>query len=118
MCWPQTSAYRKVAMELTADKERMEAEVLVEFAQTDPVIRNVGYVNFLSRSKGRGRKRRKWLEVELFRYQLGWHLSHKFAFDEIADELIDEVMDADEFRHYVQQHCLPDKGCMKPSGIK
>lgn len=104
--------------ELLEYEARVEAEVLAELAQTDPVIRNVGYVNFVSRSKGKGRRRRNWTEVELFRYQTGWHLPHKFAFDIIADELIGETMDADEFKHYVQRHCLPDKGSMRPLGLR
>ena len=44
---------------------QIEAEVAKETLAQDPVYRRFRYVSFVSRSKGRGRRRRHWKEVEL-----------------------------------------------------
>ena len=59
----------------------------------DPVKRNFKYSAFTSKSKGirngKRRIRKRWKDVELVAYQgTGFHLWHRFPFDETATEAL------------------------------
>lgn len=66
-------------IELFEDDQRAWESILTkgiegELGQSDPVRKNCKYVVFLSFSKGRGRKRKHPVEVELVRYEGKCHL--------------------------------------------
>jgi hypothetical protein len=91
-----------------------------EFLQnTDRVVKNVGYKYFVSRSKGKNRRRKHWKEVELFRFQAGWHLQHKFHFDDVATELMGEAADGEKLLEHIRQYCprCHDAGSQAATGI-
>lgn len=108
----------------------IEAEVKKEWLKNEPIINDIGYVHFFSRSKGRRfiksknvwvrRPRTVWREIDLFRYcGGGWHIEKKFPFDEIVDEVTEGRADllppgplgvdggkyADDLVEYVKAHC-------------
>ena len=63
-------------------------EMEQECLQSDPVYRAITYVGFVSKSKGRGRKRRNWKEIKLLKYNGNFHLWHNFPFDVYASEIL------------------------------
>jgi len=74
---------------MTEDERRIYNECLREYSQNDPVHRDIRYVYFVSRSKGRGKKRREPVEVSLLSYRKGPFISwHKFPFDDRATECL------------------------------
>lgn len=92
-----------------------EAEALQEWRQDDVVVRNMGYVSFQSRSKGRGRARRP-VEVELYKYAGRSRTPRRFAFDEVAQELTGGRMGDEELQDYARRHCPPTGG--RSMGVK
>jgi hypothetical protein len=76
-------------------------EVEAEVRGNDPVLSKVGYVRFLSRSKGRGRKRRCPLTVELIKYLSTCHTPKRARLDEIAQAL--GVAGDDELMEYLRK---------------
>jgi hypothetical protein len=59
-----------------------------ETQQCDPVFERFKYISFFSRSKGRGRKRKVWEDVELISISAGHFQSfNKFPFDVYATEI-------------------------------
>ena len=88
---------------------------------SDPVYRNIGYRYFTSRSKGirngKQRIRRRWKEIELIRFQTGWHYSHRSHLDCVAQELTHEQMSDDELLWHIRDWCGPDGGIQQPSGL-
>lgn len=75
----------------------VDEEIRREVALEDRVRRMVRYNHFESRSKGRGRKRRRVTEVRLVSYANGaFHMWHKFPFDEYATEILGDVENAEE----------------------
>lgn len=76
---------------------RVEAEARAETDRNNPVRQSIRYVYFTSKSKGRGRKRKHWVEVELVSYRGGpFKLWHKFPFDVCATECFGDSIKADE----------------------
>jgi hypothetical protein len=67
----------------------VEAEVAEELRLQDPVRQRFRYVCFVSKSKGRGRKRRNWVEVELVSESNGkrWTSFDKVPWDCKATEV-------------------------------
>jgi hypothetical protein len=71
------------------------AEVNAEIDQNDPVVRNITYHRFVSRSKGirngKRRYRRGLKEVHLLSYHgRGFRQWHRFPFDVYATEIFKE----------------------------
>lgn len=101
--------------------EQLPPDALEEVLANDPVIRNIGYRAFVSKSKGRRngkqRVRRCWKEVELIRYQTGWHKPHRSRLDMVAAEVTRGLMDDDELYLYVRDWCGPAAGTQKPRGL-
>lgn len=79
-----------------------ELEVKKEFLNNDRINNLVSYHYFVSKSKGRGRKRRNLTEVHLVKYNVknndGFHLWEKFPFDVYASEILGYEADADDLR--------------------
>ena len=74
---------------MTEDERRVYEECCRDYNQNDPVHRDIRYVYFVSRSKGRGRKRREPVEVSLLSYRKGPFTSwNKFPFDDRATECL------------------------------
>tara|TARA_Y100000310_G_scaffold333905_2_gene412428 strand:+ start:2718 stop:2990 length:273 start_codon:yes stop_codon:yes gene_type:complete len=71
------------------DLEAMEEESRLN----DPVRAFLGRVYFVSKSKGRGRRRRHWEEVELVHNKVTgrYRLAHLFPFDLYASEVLPEA---------------------------
>ena len=74
-----------------------------ELELTDPiVIKGVQYVRFVSKSKGirngKRRMRKKWQEVRLIKYRLGFQLWHRFAFDIYATEILGQAFDGEDLK--------------------
>ncbi len=101
--------------------KQVEDEVNQEAQANDPVIRNVGYRYFTSKSKGirngKRRIRRHWKEVELIRYQTGWHQPHKVRLDCVTQELTKEQMSDDYLLWYIREHCNRNGGSQRPAGV-
>lgn len=82
----------------------LEAEIEAELKAQDPVHQRFKIVRFVSKSKGRGRRRRNPVEVELIHdmHNFGRYNSiSKFQFDGIATEVLPMIHKADveqEFR--------------------
>lgn len=108
--------------EAQCDYLQMLAEGETEFRGNDPVICNVGYRCFTSRSKGwhRGKKRyrRKWKEIELIRYQTGWHYPRLSQLDQVATELTGGLMSDNELLWFIRENCGATAGSTFPRGIK
>ncbi len=101
---------------IAEDQAKAHEETMAQFRGDDPVIRNVGYKCFVSRSKGRNRLRRRWKEIELIRYQTGWRYPHRAKLDEMASEL-SETMGDDELLWHISNYCGDKAGSMIPTGI-
>jgi len=101
--------------------EQVLAEAKEEALSSDPVYRNIGYRYFTSRSKGlrngKQRIRRRWKEIELIRYQTGWHYPHRSRLDCVAQELTHEQMSDDELLWHIRENCEPGSGSDSPRGI-
>lgn len=89
--------------ELLEYYERIEKEVKDEIMGEDPVLSRVGYTRFLSRSKGRGRKRRCPVVVELIKYLSTYRIPARARLDEIAQEL-GGVLSDDELLEYLREN--------------
>jgi len=74
---------------------QVEEEVLEEFLANDRIYQAVTLHSFVSKSKGRNRKRRNWKEVNLIKYNNGFHLEKNFPFDECATEILGDIEDAE-----------------------
>lgn len=76
------------------EAERQDLEQgLQEYLSTDKLACSITYVAFLSYSKGRNRKRRYPKEIELIRYDNGYHYPHNFRWDDIATEVMPRGLD-------------------------
>lgn len=74
------------------------------------ILNNLGYTHFLSRSAGRGRKRKSPVEVELYRLcGGGWHIEKHTKFDvmtEIMDgAMLQSVTPGDDLKWYAKRYC-------------
>ena len=82
-----------------------EFEVKKEFLNNDRIYNLISYRFFVSKSKGRGRKRRNITEVHLVKYNVknndGFHLWRKFQFDVYASEILGYEADADDLRQAI-----------------
>jgi hypothetical protein len=112
--------YERIVAENQEVMAKITTEVKTEARKLDDIIQNVGFKEFFSRSKGRGRKRRNWADVKLYRYAYhikgrGWHTLKKFPYDEYKDEVAWGVdggrMDAEEFLAYIERQCNEKGGC-------
>jgi hypothetical protein len=115
------------------DLEKIQKESIQEYINSEPILVNIGYKSFFSRSKGRAKNsagqviikdgkakrlpRKVWKEVELYRYiGKGWHGEKHFPFDTILTEVTGNRMDlkleewGDTFKHYIKDHCTPKGG--------
>lgn len=84
------------------------AEVEAELAAEDPVVRNITYHRFVSRSKGwrngKQRLRRVVKEVHLVQYhQCGFHQWHRFPFDVYATEIFKERYSKEDAEEALKQ---------------
>jgi len=108
--------------------EDAKREVDLESKEQDLIRTNLGYVSFVSKSKGRGRRRRNWKEVELFRFAGGdmrmglhyrWHTANKARFHEMTEimnkEMADSPISGDDLMWYAKAHC--DRNGGKQHGI-
>lgn len=81
------------------------AEAQAECDRGNPVVRNITYHRFVSKSKGwrngKQRRRRCWKEVHLVRYRGGFQSWHLFPFDEYATEIIGQHADAEMLREAI-----------------
>ena len=90
---------------------QVEAEYQATLA-TEPAVERFAYVSFVSKSKGRGRRRRNWLEVELVR-DLGypyvrWQSWEQVSWDEVITEIYPEWHSVDAERklhHMIRKYC-------------
>ncbi len=86
------------------------AEVEAEVLADDPVVRNITYHRFVSKSKGRRngkqRIRRHWKEVRLVSYRTGFQSWHRFPFDEYATEILGQQTKADEAEEALKQRII------------
>ena len=89
--------------------QSVERECKEEVRAADPVVTNIGYRSFTSRSKGirngKRRVRRSWKEVELIRYRSGWHYPHRSRLDEVATEVTKGQLGDDALLCYIREHC-------------
>ncbi len=107
------------AEQLKEYEQEVEAEVMAQVKQDDPVLRDMRYRCFVSRSKGRGRQRRRVKEVELVQYRHlapQWSLYNRFPWDKYAAEilgegteypaqvLMDRVRDLPRFHGKIREH--------------
>lgn len=69
---------------------QVEAEVEAETHTSDPICSRYRYITFVSKSKGRGRKRRHWEEIELVHDTYAHIITswHKYPFDVYATEVL------------------------------
>lgn len=74
----------------SAEEQEILDEVKAELARSDPVAIECEYARFLSCSKGRGRKRRQPVVVELIGYA-GAHRTVKDDWCRGLDEIAQEV---------------------------
>jgi len=83
-------------MHIRYDPPTEEKEAYQEWEnQPDNRIKiEVGYISFVSKSKGRKRKRRILTEVELFRYRAGWHTEKYARLDVCAQEIYNDDLPA------------------------
>ncbi len=97
------------------------ADVWAELMASDVVVRNVGYRSFVSRSKGwrngQRRVRERLKQVELIRYQSGWHYPRRSKLDEVGTE-IECHMGDDDLLWYIRRNCGTGAGSQTPSGIR
>jgi hypothetical protein len=105
-------------LEHKEDVDEWERRALEEAKAGDVVVKNIGYKSFISRTWGKGRPRRKWAEIELIRYQTGWHLPHKAKLDEMAQEVTGGHMGDDELLWHIRENCHGKAGSMSPDGLK
>lgn len=73
-----------------------ESEAERECLLSDPVYQRFRYVCFVSRSKGRGRKRKHWQEVELVRdcwNGVNYREFARYPWDRIASEMYPQAAD-------------------------
>ncbi len=107
--------------ELHAYMVKVLAEAKEEALTDDVVHRNSGYRSFTSRSKGirngKQRIRRRRKEIELIRYQTGWHYPHRAKLDEVASEVTHEQMGDDELLWHIREYCDHDGGSQQPCGL-
>lgn len=89
-------------------KHQLSLDELAEIRANDPVIKNIGYRHFVSRSKGVGRARRRWKEVELLRFTNGWHQPQNIKLDCVASDM--DRKDGDDLLWYIRENCGPDAG--------
>jgi hypothetical protein len=78
---------------LTKETKAILDEIEIEIEVHNPVKWNFKYKAFVSKSKGirngKRRIRKHWKDVELVSYRnSGFHLWHKFPFDEVATETL------------------------------
>ena len=71
----------------TRSESDILAEIERETLETHPVHMKCSYARFVSRSKGRNRKRRIPLEVELVGYRNRSYLEHNFPYDTVSTEV-------------------------------
>ena len=82
---------------MTSYEQQVEDELYQELLQQDPIYQRFIYVNFVSKSKGRGRKRKHWEEVELIadldepNRPPRYYSSKKFPWDTKATEALPDV---------------------------
>ncbi len=88
-------------------QERVKAEAMAEYLADDRVAQNITYRRFVSRSKGRRkgkqRIRRNLKEIHLVKYHDGYHLWHRFPFDECATEILDEWADGELLKQKIEE---------------
>ncbi len=66
-------------------------EVDRQLHRDNPVSRDFTLHSFTSRSKGKGRQRRNWKEVELVKYRdSGYRSWHRFPWDTVSTEALEE----------------------------
>lgn len=96
----------RIGESVKKELDSLKLSVLTEYRDNDFIIKNIGYVSFASKSKGRGRLRKGLKEVELYRYSGGgWHIEGKSKFDEIASEITSGRVDGDALMWWVKEHC-------------
>lgn len=102
-------------------QDEMPADVYTELMASDPVVGNVGYRSFVSRSKGwrngRRRIRKRLKQVELIRYMDGWHYPQHSKLDEVATEIRCHMGD-DDLLWYIRRHCGTQAGSQLGVGVK
>lgn len=79
----------------------IEKECLAEFEDYDAVIQSITFHGFVSKSKGKNRKRKKWKEVYLVKYRDGFHSWDKFPFDVYATEIIGQHADGEDLKQRI-----------------
>lgn len=97
-----------MTMELEEYYAQIEAEALEECDQYNPVVREITYRRFVSRSKGRRngkqRQRSKREEVHLIKYRdVGFHTWRNFPFDVYATEILGQHADGDTLRDEIEK---------------
>ncbi len=83
--------------------EQVIAEVKAETQRDHHILSKVGYVRFMSRSKGRNRRRKRSQIVELIKYLSSCHTPKRAKLDEIAADL-GGVLSDDELLEYLREH--------------
>ncbi len=76
-------------------QHEVEAEVLAEFLDSDRIYQCITLHSFVSKSKGHNRKRKHWQEINLIKYNKGFHLEKNFPFDECATEILGDIDNAE-----------------------
>ncbi len=68
----------------------VEAEIAAEIGPYDPVRMRFGYINFVSKSKGKNRKRKFWEEIELVydKHTRKHTTFDNYPFDRISSEVL------------------------------
>lgn len=110
--------YDRLLLEYKEAMEEIEQEVKLE----DLIVTNLGHVSFVSKSKGRGRRRRNWKEVELFRFAGGdrkgeWHTPRHARLDEMTEimnkQMLESPISGDDLMWWAKQHCNRNGGKQK-----
>lgn len=92
-------------------QEQVHLEVQAECDQNDPIVRNITYHRFVSRSKGirngKRRIRRGLKEVRLVRYRAGpFRQWHRVPFDRIATEVFGQQYSKEDAEEALRQEII------------
>ena len=77
--------------------QELEASVETELRLQDPVAQRLKLIYFVSKSKGRGRKRKHWEEISLVQDKWNGKCTSldNYPFDVYASEILPGVLDAE-----------------------